>query len=365
VSVSDAPQPERPPAGIPGWRRAPCLGCGATLKETRPPWVTLVGTRDGALLLAYPLGPERAQSTFDPLSPPRPLFILGVAHRECLDLARARLIRREVDLADVLPDAQIGEAPELLGTRGMPHADAERCPFCWNTKELTEEDVLPLWLQRHLASLAGQPGQLHPNPWPKITVPVCARCNNGWLSVLENDVSRIIKPTLVADSAMLSEPERAVVATWAAKIALLLDCYGTNPVVPHEYLKALATDSLPGPSTGVWLAARTGNVAMQALFDVVTETDSQGSHQPTGIKLTFSIGYLVFLVIVRFGGAEPFPIPSRLIEQALLPLWPAAPGSARWPAGNFSFGDDGAARLREMSDPDWVPTTEPPENNVA
>jgi hypothetical protein len=354
--------PSRPPAGIPGWHRAPCLGCGATLKETRPPWVTLVGTRDGAHFLAYPLGPERAQSTYDPLSSSAPLFILGVAHRECRELARAHLLRGEISLAEVLPDAVIDEAPEMLGTRGMPHTDADRCPFCWVSTDLTEEDVFPIWLQRHLASLAGQSGQLHPNRWPMITVPVCARCNNGWLSVLENDVSRIVKPMLVAESATLSAPERVLVATWAAKIALLLDCFGTNPVVPHEYLKALATDGRPGPSTAVWLGARTGNLAMQTLFDVLTEADTQGVHHPSGIKLTFSIGYLAVLVIVRFGGTEAFPVPPGTIEQALVRLWPESPGSAHWPAGNFSFGDDGVARLREMSDPDWVPTQESPRN---
>jgi len=103
MSAVQAPQPEPLPAGIPGWRRAPCLGCGGTVKENRPPWVALAGTRDGTFLMAYPLGPERAEATNDPLSAPGPLFLLGVVHRACRELARSRLIRGEVDLAELLP----------------------------------------------------------------------------------------------------------------------------------------------------------------------------------------------------------------------------------------------------------------------
>ena len=319
--------------------------------------------------MAYPLGPERMEATFDPLSVPEPIFLLGVVHRQCRELARSRLLRSEVDLREELPTIEIGEAPELLGTRGRPHADPERCPFCWGTdgptNELTDEDVFPLWFQRTMNELAGQPPQAHPNPWPKVTVPVCANCNNRWLSVLENDTSAIVKPMLVADGATLTEAERATLGTWATKIALLLDCYGTNPVVPHEYLKALATEGSPPPGTAVWLGAHTGALAMKTLGDVLTAIGPGGSEVPTGIKVTFSIGRLVFLVVVRFAGSDPFPAPSAAIARALVRLWPPVLGHTHWPAGNFCFGDDGAERLREMSAGDWVFTKEPPAGDAA
>jgi hypothetical protein len=169
---------------------------------------------------------------------------------------------------------------------------------------------------------------------------------------------------LVAEASTLTEAERITLGTWTTKIALLLDCYGTNPVVPHEHLKALATESAPPPGTAVWIGAHTGTEAMKTLGDVLTETDPQGSESPTGIKVTFSTGHLVFLVIVRFAGSDPFPAPCDAIARALVPLWPPVPGEKRWPAGNFSFGNDGATRLREMSDGDWILTSEP-RNDVA
>jgi hypothetical protein len=369
MSATDAPQPERLPAGIPGWRRAPCLGCGGTLKENRPPWVALAGTRDGTFLMAYPLGPERIEVTLDTLPNSGPLFLLGVAHRRCRELARSRLLRGDVELADELPTIEVAAAPHLLGTRGMPHVDPERCPFCWGgdgpTNELTDEDVFPLWLQRTMNELAGQPSGAHPNPWPEVRVPVCANCNNRWLSVLENDTSVIVKPMLVAGGATLDQVQRATLGTWATKIALLLDCYGTNPVVPHEYLKALATEGSPSPGTAVWLGAHTGTLAMKTLGDVLTERNPDGSEIPTGIRVTFSIGRLVFLVVVRFAGRDPFPAPSAAIARALVQLWPPVPGDAQWPAGNFSFGVDGAERLREMSAGEWVFSKEPPADDAA
>jgi hypothetical protein len=319
--------------------------------------------------MAYPIGPERMEATDDPLSAPGPLFLLGVVHRQCRELAHSRLLRGKVDLAKELPAIEVGAAPEMLESRGLPHADPERCPFCWGTdgptNELTDEDVFPLWLQRTMNELAGQPSQAHPNPWPKVTVPVCANCNNRWLSVLENDTSVIVKPMLVADRATLTNAQRTTLATWATKITLLLDCYSTNPVVPHEYLKALATEGSPPLGTAVWLAAHTGALAMKTLGDVLMETDPGSSEVPTGIKITFSIGRLVFLVIVRFAGSDPIPAPSAAIERALVHLWPSAPGSTQWPAGNFCFGDDGAERLHGMSAGDWVFTNEPAAGDAA
>ncbi len=363
MSTQQSPQAPVPP-GIPGWRRAPCLGCDALLKEARPPWVTIAGTRDGLHLMAYPAGPERIETTFDVTAPPSPIFVLGVAHRDCRDLARQRLARGEITLADKLPILAIDEAPEFLAARGQPHDDQSRCPFCWATEgptnEMTIEDIFPLWLQRTINELAGLPVQVHPNPWPDVTVPVCGACNNRWLSTLENDTSVIVKPMLGSTtSATLSGSERVTLATWALKIALLLDCYQAPGVVPHEFLKALATEGRPPQGTAVWLGARTG-IVMEVIPEVLTEPDDD--EVATGLRVVFSVGRLVFLVLVRFGGTAPFEIPSDAASRALVPLWPQTSGPAVWPAGNFSFGDDGAAQLHKLSQGDWVFTQEPPSS---
>src|ERR1039458_6686314 len=87
------------PPGLPGWRRAACLGCTEVVSEARPPWVVIAGSRDGAHLFAFPTGPERGASTFDPYEPPPDVLILGVAHEACRERAAERLRKREISLA--------------------------------------------------------------------------------------------------------------------------------------------------------------------------------------------------------------------------------------------------------------------------
>ena len=70
----------RVPAGIPGWRKAPCLGCGRKVVQSCDGWVTIGGTRSGSYLLLWGAMPRLLHVT-DPLRvPDEKLFMLGVAH---------------------------------------------------------------------------------------------------------------------------------------------------------------------------------------------------------------------------------------------------------------------------------------------
>jgi hypothetical protein len=85
----------KPPTSNATWRRADYLGaCGKIVKRARDAWVELGGTRSGSWLMA--IGVDAGRMFADTFPPPsdEDLFILGVAHRTCLEQAR-RLLRAQ------------------------------------------------------------------------------------------------------------------------------------------------------------------------------------------------------------------------------------------------------------------------------
>ena len=337
------------PPGLPGWRRAACLGCTEVVSEARPPWVVIVGSRDGAHLFAFPTGPERGASTFDPYEPPPDVFILGVAHEACRERAAERLRKREISLASELPQLSFEPFPELVETFRQPHTDRDRCPFCGTEGPLTDEDIFPVWLQKAVDEWASQSLRGPGNPWRAYLVPVCGNCNSRWMSTLENDTSKIIKRMLVSTSTELAESDQLRLATWATKVAFLLEYWSTSGQLPHEFLQALAVWGRPPPGTGVWLGAHSPTAAMSAKIDWIPGTDGH-EVDPVGLWVTFSVGTLVFLVLTRFDGRYAAPASHQLVAQALVPLWPPSDGVVAWPRDNLSLGKDGVGFLTEVVD---------------
>src|ERR1017187_2671548 len=84
---------------------------------------------------------------------------------------------------------------------------------------------------------------------------VCATCNNGWMSSLE-DQAKPILTRLIADQnelVNLTDPERVTIARWTVKTAAIMNRVGpgsdpkysnTRPV-PDEHLRSLHFGSMP------------------------------------------------------------------------------------------------------------------------
>jgi hypothetical protein len=122
-----------------------------------------------------------------------------------------------------------GNTPAVIG---------KCCVFCaapLTKAAATNEHPIPQWLLRHFGVTKrmirpakwgdGTIVQRTPHSWLKLVVSdVCAHCNTGWLSRLENAVKSLL-PNLASQTrelAMLSTGEELLVAQWAAKTAFLL-----------------------------------------------------------------------------------------------------------------------------------------------
>src|SRR5260221_10354996 len=135
------------PAGIPGWRQSPCLGCDQRVVANRDAHVIISGTRNGSVLLLTDGEPQRMFVTSAPLTVKEPLYVLGAAHRRCNQQARARLEAGTVELPEQLPLAQVEQFDEELEQLDVPPAGG-RCPFCGATENITEEDIWARWISK-------------------------------------------------------------------------------------------------------------------------------------------------------------------------------------------------------------------------
>jgi hypothetical protein len=139
---------------------------------------------------------------------------------------------------------------------GMAGVVRKFCLFCRErlTKSTaTNEHVIPQWLLRQfgmsdrMISPAGwQLGNaptLRSHPWSRLVVAdICAHCNSGWLSDLENAAKPLLPRLAAAERRVgaLTEEESLVLARWAAKTTFLCQrTAGISGIIPLDAFWAL------------------------------------------------------------------------------------------------------------------------------
>ncbi len=360
VTESAAPV-GRVPAGIPGWRNAPCLGCGRKVVQSRDGWVTVGGTRSGSYLILWGAMPRLSHATDQYRVPDEKLFMLGVAHQRCIDAALARLETGSARLPAELPDLEIelgDDVPLSPYTLDKP-VEVKACPFCDSRSGLTREHVWPDWYSRELhARGAILTGDIIVDNRIEVTVPVCGDCNNKWMSVLEGDTKQLLVP--MADAATGSRPpislsaaKQVRLATWAVKTVYLIDAYQA-PVIPRGSLHELALHRVPNAWTVVWLGGYTPDVALRAdkrALDFLTNAGEPTNNSPNAFVITFTILNMLFQVVGHFnGGSWTLRDNRRQYDGALFQIWPNPAPNLSWPPSlGFSriSWDDLAASITE------------------
>lgn len=217
------------PAGLPGFRRALCLGCQQRVVAARDALITIIGTRDGSWISAFPIQPYLVHA--DPLPAPADLFVLGVAHRACLqrsiDGLRAGRIMLASELPEVVMDSPDDDEPDLANLTLPPPKHG--CAFC-DDRCGSDEHIFARWISRLLGEdfvVRSEHGERPARTIPLTTDRVCGSCNNNWLSVLENDCKSVLSGLILGADVQLGEAVQRQVSTWAYKTALILDlAYG-------------------------------------------------------------------------------------------------------------------------------------------
>src|SRR5205823_423049 len=86
---------------------------------------------------------------------------------------------------------------------------------------------------------------------------VCAQCNSGWLSRLEQESSPILQPLIqgLDDYVFLTLREQRQIALWATKTAMVVDQTQADPLIPFTQRSRLRTHRAIPRGTRVWIGA--------------------------------------------------------------------------------------------------------------
>jgi hypothetical protein len=334
---------------LPGSRKAPCLGCGHSVVTARDSHVQIGGKRDGSVLMMFEAKPLLALATnLDQVFEPG-LELLGLAHSACLQLARQRLEAQQVDLPDDLPRLIVDQKVEKLPALHLPPVSG-CCAFCPST-QVTEEHVWPKWISR---ALGGPDGFTMPSPYGTrkvrsidITVPVCTFCNHRWLSVLENDVRPVLGPLIYGQERTLDPDKQRLLATWAVKMALMLDLLGRRLFIPTGFYYDFRLRRCPLPSQVVWLGAYCGSKHAAWASHQALHLGISTNEPPNAFVSTFTAFRAVFQVVGHLTRGNMDISDRRPMAAALARIWPPREEPIDWPPRKLAFGDDSLAELAE------------------
>lgn len=244
--------------------------------------------------------------------------------------------------------------------------DRERtCAFCAEAS-VTREHIFPFWLRE---AVGGAGAATHYRAAPRSAPPpvgdqlayerswgadeaaivvraVCARCNSTWMNDLDHAVEPIIVPLIRNKEQPVGEDERTVLATWAAKIALLLehtravsDLTRRRSLVPPAAFHKLYELRLPPAFARLWMlrvAPPVVGVWWRTAPVPVAWFDPQAARElgaPSGSLTTFVAGMLGFQLLYA-PMTEPYQQlvrrRTRLGAKFMRLLWPPT-ARFEWP----------------------------------
>lgn len=230
------------------------------------------------------------------------------------------------------------------------------CAFCQSDEPMTQEHLWPGWMAKVLDidedatntqrfGIAGEQEHFREyqrKPFKLTAGAVCAGCNNGWMSQLEDAMKATTEGILRGRGRHLHERAQATISMWAT-VKLLVGEY-TIPedvrIIPPEHYPTVyeARDSyrLPLHSFEVHTAAYRGR---RIGFYERTASTLKTTNRDTGEKVdfdawlgTFAIGSLVLRVL---GHTMPEPLHIGFkgrYSQRVRRMWPPSK-PFNWPPG--------------------------------
>ncbi len=226
---------------------------------------------------------------------------------------------------EVGPVGPDNKAPRWLhGPRSQPKVSTSKmCVFCGG-KPLTKEHIWPKWARRKLTSTAQEPywkerlvGPLSHVPqvtatggegrayaeqhsaaplYSMTTRSVCASCNGGWMSQLEEEARPILEAMLSRHGRTLHEDGQRILAAWAVKTALTFQqtLSPDRRLFPASDYSTLRESHEPSSMTRVWLSSYAGGQVSSATYQGLAGT---ADRHPIMYSTTITLGPVAFQVM--------------------------------------------------------------------
>jgi hypothetical protein len=216
------------------------------------------------------------------------------------------------------------------------------CCFCGRGGKQSREHVWPRWLRKWPAyeeglrqfgtaqavrqepvSSLGLDGRIEASMagvrkesqyLPFVTVPVCARCNNGWMSQMEQGTKRVLTPLIEARPHEVNVPDQLLLAVWALKClyAYASVYHPQNLPFSREEYAELRERRQPPDRCAVWLGRAESDFARVAMGVepalIADPTDGSGDLHSRAANT--AQGYLAAHGIVFIVHWLPEPMPD-------------------------------------------------------
>ena len=249
-----------------------------------------------------------------------------------------------------------------------------KCIFCDGARKISKEHLFGLWLRElfprdehtthksiYTAWLdesgshtpAEKRDQRQGHVGSKSLKVACRQCNDGWLSQLETRVRPVLTPLITGENHNLLEDEQTLLATWAAKTAMVAEHFRPIDHGISQDERTWLIDKLTPPAKWfIWIAAYNGkewgnlSIAQIRIALNPTPVTRPSDARYYGQATTFGVGHILFCVVsgsspdmeTRFGGRD---------ADGLLQIWPTCPRSILWPPQTI-FGDKQAFTLANI-----------------
>lgn len=231
------------------------------------------------------------------------------------------------------------------------------CIFCGEQASTKEDAWPPRWLTRRFpasesAYVEAERGGVSLGKWrtssPNIRVGcVCAACNNGWMSRLEETASLIIEPLFEQQRHTVDARSLPTLAAWAVKTAMVLENVSDQPrfYSDSERAQLRLTNTIPRRAC-VWLVACVEQDTIYAEAKYLFGGDK--SPELYGVSTTMAFGLLAIQVLALRVPAW-IPADTEVTIQShegpwnevLVPVWPVHQANLTWPPRQGLLGESG------------------------
>lgn len=238
----------------------------------------------------------------------------------------------------------------------------KRCIFCSEKTMLTREDFFPEWFRElypasdedRRSRLNAEVSWYEPDPSTGELVArkaksrmaragdladqtlkvVCASCNNGWMSRLQQSAKPFLLPYIQGKWPRPGRPTRKVISSWATMFAMVVE-FGDeeSAVVPQVERQVFMRDLQPTLGAYVYMGRLAGDLPYWFHRRCVRAATGLHDIGPPNAQLTtITLGHLMLQVYLTTSDLKPFDPRQRAIDESLSPLWPLkleAPGHHR------------------------------------
>lgn len=166
---------------------------------------------------------------------------------------------------------------------------------------------------------------------------VCAKCNNGWMSRLENQTKPALLAMVDGESRTLGALEQRTVARWADKTAIVHETTSVKTLIsrPEDRVRIMQEDDpTPAQHTRVWIGrADTPTVSpssrARSVRAVELETGEVGGMRSVVLAVGYVVLYVVGATFTDFAADVPSAVEA--LGNKLMRIWPIAQQNAAWP----------------------------------